>query len=86
MLEQLETSDQESIITLYGISWEKFEAIASLLEDTKIRLTYLDGILDIISPSREHEISKSTVGLLLETYLRHLGRRFYTTGIYSRKS
>ncbi len=83
MLEQLETSNQESIITLYDISWEKFEAIASLLEDTKIRLTYLDGILDIISPSREHEISKGTVGLLLETYLRHIGRRFYTTGGYT---
>ena len=36
MLEQLETSNQESIITLYDISWEKFEVIASLLEDTKI--------------------------------------------------
>ena len=47
MLEQLETSNPESIITLYDISWEKFEAIASLLEDTKVRLTYLDGTLDL---------------------------------------
>ena len=83
MLEQLETSNPESIITLYDISWEKFEAIASLLEDTKIRLTYLDGTLDIISPSREHEELKGTVGLLLETYLRHIGRRFYRTGGYT---
>ncbi len=83
MLEQLETSNQDAIITLYDISWEKFEAIASLLEESKIRLTYLDGILDIMSPSPEHEKSKSTVGLLLETYLRHIGRRFYTTGGYT---
>jgi Uma2 family endonuclease len=83
MLEQLETSNQESIITVYDISWEKFEAIASLLEDTKIRLTYLDGTLDIMSPSPAHEQSKSTVGLLLEIYLRHIGRRFYTTGGYT---
>ena len=83
MLEQLETSNQESIITLYDISWEKFEAIASLLEDTKIRLTYLDGNLDIMSPSPAHEESKGTVGLLLETYLRHIGRRFYRTGGYT---
>lgn len=83
MLEQLETSNQESIITLYDISWEKFEAIASLLEDTKIRLTYLDGTLDIMSPSPAHEESKGTVGLLLETYLRHVGRRFYRTGGYT---
>jgi Uma2 family endonuclease len=83
MLEQLETSDRDAIITLYDISWEKFEAIASLLEETKIRLTYLDGTLDIMSPSPAHEESKGTVGLLLETYLRHLGRRFYRTGGYT---
>ncbi|WP_009634214.1 Uma2 family endonuclease [Synechocystis sp. PCC 7509] len=80
---ELETSNQESIITVYDISWEKFEAIASLLEETKIRLTYLDGTLDIMSPSPAHEESKGTVGLLLETYLRHIGRRFYTTGGYT---
>ena len=80
---ELETSNQESIITLYDISWDKFEAIASLLEESKIRLTYLDGTLDIMSPSPAHEESKSTVGLLLEIYLRHIGRRFYTTGGYT---
>lgn len=83
MLEQLETSQYDAIVTLYDISWEKFEAIASLLEDTKVRLTYLDGTLEIMSPSPEHEKSKGTVGLLLETYLRHIGRRFYRTGGYT---
>ena len=83
MLEQLETRSQDAIITLYDISWEKFEAIESLLEETKVRLTYLDGTLDIMSPSREHEEGKSTVGLLLKTYLRHIDRRFYTTGGYT---
>ncbi len=83
MLEQLETSDQDAVITLYDILWEKFEAIASLLEESKIRLTYLDGTLDLMSPSPAHEESKSTVGLLLETYLRHVGRRFYRTGGYT---
>lgn len=83
MLEQLASSSQDAIITLYDISWEKFEAIASLLEETKVRLTYLDGTLDIMSPSREHEEWKSTVGLLLETYLRYIGRRFYKTGGYT---
>ena len=35
-----------------------------------------------MTPSREHIQSKSTVGLLLEVYLRHIGRRFYRTGGY----
>lgn len=83
MLEQLETRETDAIITLYDISWEKFEAIASLLEESKIRLTYLDGTLDIMSRSPEHEALKSNVGLLVETYLRHIGRRFYRTGGYT---
>ena len=56
---------QDNCVTLYDISWEKFEAIAALLEDTKVRLTYLDGSLEIMTPSPEHEEYKSTIGLLL---------------------
>lgn len=36
-----------------------------------------------MSPSPAPEESKGTVGLLLETYLRYVGRRFYRTGRYT---
>ncbi|WP_233222465.1 hypothetical protein [Chroococcidiopsis sp. CCALA 051] len=39
---------QDNCVTLYDISWEKFEAIAALLEETKVRLTYLDGTVEIM--------------------------------------
>lgn len=74
---------QDNCVTLYDISWEKFEAIAALLEDTKVRLTYLDGSLEIMTPSPEHEEYKSTIGLLLEIYLRFIGIRFYRCGSYT---
>lgn len=74
---------QDNCITLYDISWDKFEAIAALLEDTKVRLTYLDGTLEIMTPSPEHEEYKSTIGLLLEIYLRFIGIRFYARGGYT---
>lgn len=74
---------QDNCVTLYDISWEKFEAIAALLEDTKVRLTYLDGTVEIMTPSPEHEEYKSTVGLLLEAYLRYIGIRFYRCGSYT---
>lgn len=46
-----------------------------------VQLTYLDGTLDIIAPiSPEHEDFKSTIGLLLEAYLREKGIRFYVRG------
>ena len=74
---------QDNCVTLYDIPWEKFEAIAALLEDTKVRLTYLDGTLEIMTPSPEHEEYKSTIGLLLEVYLRFIGIRFYRCGGYT---
>lgn len=69
-------------LTLHGVSWEQFEAIEAVLADfTEIRLTYLDGILDIMSPlTDEHEDSKCTINLLLEAYLRSINMRFYARG------
>lgn len=69
-------------LTLYGVSWEQFEAIDAVLADfPEIRLTYLDGILDIMSPlSDEHEDTKSTISLLVEVYFRMRSLRFYMRG------
>lgn len=82
MIQQLDPI-QDRGITLYGISWDKFVAIASLLEDYPIHLTYLDGTVDIMTFSAEHEESKKTIGLLLEVYLRFKGIRFYSRGGYT---
>jgi Uma2 family endonuclease len=69
-------------LTLYGVSWEQFEAIDAVLADfSELRLTYLDGILDIMSPlSDEHEDTKSTISLLVEAYFRSRSLRFYMRG------
>jgi Uma2 family endonuclease len=64
-----------------GISWEKFEAIESAFSDVAgIRLAYLDGVIEIMPISNEHEELKSTLGCLLEVYLRAKGIRYYVRG------
>ncbi len=83
MIQKLEIPIQDRSITLHSISWEKFEAIAELLQDYSVRLTYLDETLDIMTPSPEHEESKTTIGFLLEAYLRFKGIRFYGRGGYT---
>lgn len=68
-------------ILLSGVSWEQFEQIEAALDETGVRLTYLDGVLEIMNPpSLEHEEPKKTVGMLLEIYLREKGMRFYAVG------
>lgn len=64
-----------------GISWEKFEAIEAAFSDVAgIRLAYLDGVIEIMPISNEHEELKSTLGCLLEVYLRAKGIRYYVRG------
>ncbi|CBN58820.1 MULTISPECIES: Uma2 family endonuclease [Kamptonema] len=75
-------SNSSQCITLYDVSWERFEAIESALEGfAGVRLVYLDGILDIMTPlSEEHEDGKSTIRKLLEVYLEEKSIRFYARG------
>lgn len=67
--------------TIQGVSWLQFESIEASFSDIEgVRFVYLDGILEIMTLSSEHEDVKSTIGLLLEAYMRHLGIRFYKRG------
>ena len=70
-----------SYVLLYDVSWEQLEQLDINLAGTGARLTYLDGILEIMSPlSDEHEDSKKTVAMLVEVYMRTKNIRFYSRG------
>jgi Uma2 family endonuclease len=76
---------EEKLVTLRDVSWEQFKGIeAQLLDNHHVRLSYLSGMLEIMSPvGEEHELVKSTLGLLLEAYMQELGIRFYKRGGYT---
>jgi Uma2 family endonuclease len=78
----LDRDTQEKLVTLTDVSWEQFKIIEAQLKDNRnIRLSYLSGILEIMSPiGDKHEKVKSTLGLLLEAYMREKGLRFYKRG------
>ncbi|MEI6328611.1 MAG: Uma2 family endonuclease [Pseudanabaena sp. ELA645] len=78
-IEKIKTNDNHLILT--GISWFQFAAIEATFADIEgVRFAYLDGILEIMTLSQEHEDTKCTIGLLLEAYLRESGIRFYKRG------
>ncbi|GAB4292287.1 MAG: Uma2 family endonuclease [Oscillatoriaceae cyanobacterium] len=71
----------DTCLTLTGVSWTEMEVLEAAFENIAgVRFAYLDGILDIMTISPEHEEIKRTIGLLLETYLREKGIRFYGRG------
>ena len=73
---------QEKLVTVPDVSWEEFKGIEALLKDNRnVRLSYLSGKLEIMSPiGDKHEKVKSTFGLLLQAYMKELGIRFYRRG------
>ncbi len=72
---------EETYSLFYGVTWEQFEAIATAFQDIAgTRLSYLDGNLEIMTISEEHEEIKSTVARLLEVYFRAKGIRYYVRG------
>lgn len=79
-MQQLKSFTTEQCLTLHDVSWDHMEMLAPTLEQHGVHLTYLDGVLDLVTPSPEHEEDKRTLGLLLETYLRFKGMRFYARG------
>jgi Uma2 family endonuclease len=72
---------QDSQITLPCVTWSQFELLESSFSGIAgVKFVYFDGVLEIMAPSPDHEDYKSTIGLLLEAYMRKIGIRFYTRG------
>lgn len=77
----VKNSTIDSCLTLIGVSWSQFESLEAAFESIGgVRFTYLDGTLEIMTVSPEHEDTKGTIRALLEAYLREKGIRFYIRG------
>ena len=78
---KLETNDPEERFLTSGVSWQAYESLlASLGNSSSYRLSYLSGILEIMSPSRSHELDKKAIGRLLEAYLEEKQIHFWGLG------
>ncbi len=64
-------------VVMRGLDWAQFETILAIRGDRAgLRLAYLDGDLEIMSPSDVHERIKTLLSRLLETYAEEAGIRF----------
>lgn len=63
--------DPEERFTTSDVSWQQYEAVLAKLEDdSHYHVTYLDGVLEIVSPSLRHEKLKKRLATLIEFYLQ----------------
>lgn len=63
-----------------GLTWEQFKILEPMLDIPGVRLSFLDGILEIQKmPGRKHETAKGRIGALVETYMMAAGIDFTPT-------
>jgi Uma2 family endonuclease len=59
----------EQRLILNNVSWQQYETLRTTLDDVPgLRMTYLEGTLEIMSPSPEHEVDKKAIARLIEIY------------------
>jgi len=69
--------DPDQRVILNGIDWWQFETFLAIRGDRAgVRVTYLEGQLEIMSPSRTHEMLKKSIARLLEAYAEEKGLVF----------
>lgn len=79
-LELTHTSDGTQAV-IQGVSWDSYETLLAKLEDNShYRVSYLDEILEIVSPSRKHETTKSRLGDLVKFYFYKKRIRYIPMG------
>jgi Uma2 family endonuclease len=83
--EYVPTADQR--VVMYGIPWSLYEAQLAVRGEAVVpRIAYLEGTLELMSPSKDHERIKSYLGRLLEAYALERGIDLSPYGAWTLKS
>jgi len=78
--------DHDHIVFLREVSWDDYETLLRMRGDHSApRINYLEGEVEIMSPSRPHEELKSLIGCLVEAYCLEAGVRFRPLGSWTLK-
>jgi Uma2 family endonuclease len=80
-------TDREQRFLLPGTyNWQAFEALEALLSDSPgLRITYLDGWIELMTLGEPHELIKKSLAILLEAYFVAMGIEFIPVGSATRR-
>ncbi|MGK7894480.1 MAG: Uma2 family endonuclease [Xenococcus sp. (in: cyanobacteria)] len=70
---------QDQILSLSGMSWSDYEKLTSQ-DYLGYRISYLNGVITIVSPSRSHERIAEIINGLIKTYCRKYNRVYFPMG------
>src|SRR3954463_13567219 len=79
-----DTPVEDKIVVLRGLRWSDYQRMLEVRGDAAVpRLAYLDGDLEIMTPSRPHESIKSRIGRLVEVWCSEKGIEFSPYGSWT---
>ncbi|HJR69253.1 MAG TPA: Uma2 family endonuclease [Gammaproteobacteria bacterium] len=77
---------EDHYVHLYGVTWADYLRLLEIRGDCSApRITYLEGTLEIMSPSRTHDEIKSYIGRLVEAWCLERGIEFTPNGSWTLK-
>jgi Uma2 family endonuclease len=78
---RVETSQGDIRTIQRGRTWTQFKHLQQGFENTRgVRLFYYNGTIEILMPGEAHELFKSIIGFLIETFLFNRAIEFKPTG------
>jgi Uma2 family endonuclease len=61
-------ASEEQRVLLMNVPWATYVVLRDSLDSSGVRMTYLEGTLEIMNPSKGHEVSKTQIARLLELF------------------
>lgn len=79
-----DTPVEDKIVVLRGLSWSDYQRMLEVRGEASVpRFAYLEGQLEIMTPSRPHESVKSRIGRLVEVWCLEHGIDFSPYGSWT---
>ncbi|MEO1672590.1 MAG: Uma2 family endonuclease [Cyanobacteria bacterium J06631_2] len=77
-LDSTRLTRQDQILTLSGMTWNDYEKLTQA--NSSYLLSYLEGVITIVSPSRNHEVIERTISILINAYCRQYNLLYFPLG------
>jgi Uma2 family endonuclease len=62
------SASEEPRVLLSSVPWSTYVVLRDTVDSPGVRMTYLKGWLEIMSPSRRHEVTKTQIARLFELF------------------
>lgn len=78
----------EQRMLLRNVSWKEYVLLRDVLDGPGLKMTYAGGVLELMSPSPEHELWKTNIARLIELFahIRRIDLRGYGSTTFKKEA